>query len=122
MNPFEDQRRFMQACGQTTYNANDQQAGMYADLITEEFDEWWAAQPGSPDDADACIDIMVVLIGYMFSRGWPAEELWKEVVRSNMSKVGPDGFVRRREDGKILKPENFSPPDIARILAEASCK
>lgn len=41
-----------------------------------------------------------------------------EVHRSNMMKVWPDGTIRRREDGKILKPSTWQAPDIASILAE----
>jgi predicted HAD superfamily Cof-like phosphohydrolase len=44
---------------------------------------------------------------------------WKEVIRSNMAKVDPEtGFVKKRADGKILKPEGWTPPDLASLIEE----
>jgi predicted HAD superfamily Cof-like phosphohydrolase len=90
---------------------------MYWRLIDEEYQELVNSKT-EVDAADAVIDLMVVLVGYGLSRGWPMQELWDEVFRSNMSKVDlATGKVKRREDGKILKPETYSPPDIRRVLA-----
>ena len=117
MSVFEDQCHFMSACGQTVATKNFPQHSMYWALIDEEFQELVNSKT-EEDAADAVIDLMVVLVGYGLSRGWPMQELWDEVFRSNMSKIDPaTGKVKRREDGKILKPETFSPPDIARVLA-----
>lgn len=44
-----------------------------------------------------------------------------EVHRANMSKRQPDGSVLRREDGKVLKGENYRPPDMRNILAKLDC-
>lgn len=116
-NPFTDQARFMEACGQTTAGENVPQFVMYETLVKEEYDEWIGALDDA-EDADAVVDLIVVLIGYAFSKGWPMQELWDEVMRSNMAKIDPDtGMVRRREDGKILKPERWQAPDIASVLA-----
>lgn len=50
--------------------------------------------------------------------GIPMHEVWKEIQRSNMSKVDPEtGVVRKREDGKVLKPEGWTRPDVAGIFA-----
>ena len=117
MSVFEDQCHFMQSCGQTVASNNFPQYSMYWRLIDEEYQELVNSKT-EVDAADAVIDLMVVLIGYGLSRGWPMEELWDEVFRSNMSKVDlATGKVKRREDGKILKPETYSPPDIRRVLA-----
>lgn len=43
-------------------------------------------------------------------------EAFKEVHRSNMTKVCKDGTVLRREDGKIIKPETFEEPNLDRFL------
>ena len=116
-NPFRDQALFMRACGQTVAVENTVQAELYADLIREEFDEFCAAT-SKVDRADAVIDLIVVLIGYGHSMGWKLAALWDEVHRSNMDKVDPaTGDVRRREDGKILKPTGWTPPDVAGVLA-----
>ena len=46
--------------------------------------------------------------------GIPIERVWDEVHRSNMQKIGG----ATREDGKILKPDGWTPPNIARALSE----
>lgn len=115
-NPFLDQAVFMAACGQTIIHDNYGQVRLYEDLIHEEHDEFLQAMSDT-EKADACIDMLVVIIGYMISRGWDSQALWREVHRSNMAKVGPDGKVSRRADGKILKPEGWTPPDIAGVLS-----
>jgi hypothetical protein len=116
-NPFLDQAQFMRACGQTVAGENLVQAELYADLVWEEFHEFVTAGT-DVERADATIDLIVVLIGYAHSMGWPLAALWSEVHRSNMAKVDPaTGAVRRREDGKILKPPGWTPPDVAGVLA-----
>lgn len=116
-NPFADQKKFMKACGQSTEFFNEAQVRLYADLMWEEFGEWWESRSGTTDDIDACIDLIVVTIGYMISRGWDVEGAWQEVMRSNMAKIDPTtGTVHRREDGKILKPKGWTPPDLSRFV------
>lgn len=66
--------------------------------------------------ADAIADSIVVLIGTALAYGIPLKQVWKEVHRSNMAKMQPDGTVKRRADGKILKPEGWTPPDIKGII------
>jgi hypothetical protein len=119
MSVFADQAAFMHACGQTTDHDNEEQAVMYERLCDEEREEWMqtGGLEGSVEDLDAVIDQIVVLIGYGLSRGWDMEGAWREVVRSNMSKVDPaTGMVRRRDDGKVLKGPDFSPPNLAPYL------
>ena len=107
MSVFEDQAKFMGACGQTVGKRNPEQFDLYLKLIREEATELF----------DALLDIIVVCIGAGISAGFPMDEGWKEVIRSNMDKVDPEtGYVRRRSDGKILKPENWTPPMLAQLL------
>lgn len=122
MTVFEEQAFFMQACGQTTYKGNPAQADMYRNLISEEFGELCEAEVAADtvEEFDAVLDLLVVLIGYGFSRGWPMHEGWAEVMRSNMAKIDPKtGMVLRRADGKILKPEGWTPPDLGSLLDPA---
>jgi predicted HAD superfamily Cof-like phosphohydrolase len=50
-------------------------------------------------------------------KGYNVAGAWDEVVRTNMAKVDPvTGKVRRREDGKILKPEGWHPPDMSKFI------
>ena len=88
-------------------------------LILEEFDEFRAANTDGSivDAADALIDLLYVTFGACLEYGIDAQEVFNEVHRSNMLKVGPDGKVTRRADGKILKPEGWQKPDIERALA-----
>jgi len=113
---FNDQRKFMQACGQTTDHYNIDQYKLYIDLIREECQELveGVANGDSVEQLDALIDIMVVTAGALHSLGVDADGAWKEVMRSNFDKVDPrTGRVTKREDGKVLKPANWEPPRLA---------
>jgi predicted HAD superfamily Cof-like phosphohydrolase len=68
--------------------------------------------------ADAMIDVVYFIIGGAVALELPWEELWNEVQRSNMAKVQADGTIHRREDGKILKPADWTPPDLFSIILE----
>lgn len=138
MNVFTDQGEFMLACGQTVGKDNPMQVDLYQRLLDEELEERTEAVVAFDpvEEFDADLDILVVHIGRMLSR-WPVKLIvdgWHEVMRSNMSKAVPcvccvDGIpisfctdcqgvgyrVIRREDGKILKPDTYSPPDLKTI-------
>lgn len=119
VNPFQDQARFMTACGQTVNEHNAKQFAMYRDLIAEEHRELSDAvwQNNQVEQLDALIDILVVTIGAIHSMGADAEGAWREVMATNMAKIDPvTGMVRRREDGKILKPEGWQPPNLKPYL------
>lgn len=66
--------------------------------------------------ADALGDIAYVLYGAALTYGIDLDAVIAEVHRSNMSKLGPDGVPLLREDGKVLKPPTFVPPDILAVL------
>jgi predicted HAD superfamily Cof-like phosphohydrolase len=69
--------------------------------------------------ADACADLVWTVLLYAKGHDIPFDGVWAEVLRSNNAKIGPDGHVLRRADGKILKPEGWTAPDIAGVLASA---
>jgi predicted HAD superfamily Cof-like phosphohydrolase len=95
------------------------QAELYKKLIKEEVEEFWEAEAVSDDveQIDACFDMMWVIVGYMKSRGWDCEKIWDEGAKSNLSKIDPvTGLVKRREDGKILKPEGWKPPNFTKFV------
>jgi predicted HAD superfamily Cof-like phosphohydrolase len=114
MNPFRDQEKFMKACDQTTDGWNVEQFNLYVNLIKEEFDELKVAidDANSTDVVDALTDILVVTIGAAHSMGCDIEGAWKEVMKTNFAKIGDDGKIRKREDGKVLKPIGWVPPDL----------
>jgi predicted HAD superfamily Cof-like phosphohydrolase len=111
-NPFLDQCNFMNACDQTTGTLNKEQYQLYCNLIKEEFDELCESD-NIVDDLDALIDILVVTIGAIHSLGANGEAAWNEVMRTNFAKIDPEtGKVRKREDGKVLKPQGWTPPNL----------
>ena len=111
-NPFLDQYNFMWACDQTVHKQDLAQYQLYCNLIREEFDELCESD-NIVDDLDALVDILVVTIGAIHSLGANAEGAWNEVMRTNFAKIDPEtGKVRKREDGKVLKPEGWTPPDL----------
>lgn len=69
-----------------------------------------------PDMSDACIDLAYVIIGMMFEVGAHPHAVLREVQASNMSKLNKDGSVLRREDGKVLKGENYFKADVEAAL------
>ena len=83
-------------------------------LIQEEFEELKEAmtQDDLPSVAKEMADLLYVVYGTAVSCGIDMEDIFREVHRSNMSKVG--GY--KREDGKWVKPPTYSPAKIAPIL------
>ena len=111
-NPFRDQEKFMRACEQTVGEFNEAQYQLYCNLISEEFNEL-VASTTKTDDLDALIDILVVTIGAIHSLGADPEGAWKEVMSTNFAKIDKQtGRVRKREDGKVLKPAGWTPPNL----------
>ena len=121
---FTDVAVFLKACGQNYPSTPDPKvsdlAELYKKLIKEEVEEFWEAEAASDDaeQLDACFDMIWVIVGYMKSRGWDCDSAWDEGAKSNLSKIDPTtGMVIRREDGKILKPEGWKPPNFAKFIA-----
>ena len=118
-NPFIDQSRFMRACNQTVGAWNEPQFNLYTSLIQEEVDELWAANAAAdPKEClDALIDILVVTVGAIHSMGADGAGAWNEVMRTNFAKIDPaTGRVNKREDGKVLKPEGWKPPELEQYI------
>ena len=114
-NPFRDQEKFMRACDQTVDSFNEEQYKLYINLIEEEFKELKEAIAAGDlvEQLDALEDILVVTIGAIHSAGMDGEGGWKEVMRTNFAKIDKEtGKVRKREDGKVLKPIGWTPPDL----------
>ena len=87
--------------------------------IAEEYDEFCHALVMRDDveQLDACMDMIWVILGFCHMKGFDVTGAWDEVMRSNMAKVDrKTGKVIRREDGKILKPEGWTPPDLTKFV------
>lgn len=120
-NPFRDQEKFMKACDQSTSEMNIDQYGLYLNLIEEEYKELTEAinAHDRKEQLDALIDILVVTIGAIHSAGFDAEGAWKEVMSTNFAKIDKaTGKVRKREDGKVLKPVGWTGPELEPFLTK----
>ena len=122
----EDVTEFMAAADQyvgTKPHLNEDnmaQASLYIDLIDEEFRELCDGflRRHIGDIADGGADLVWVVQGLFTTLGVDFDQVWNEVRASNMSKVSDNGKIKKREDGKILKPESYFKPDIERVLKE----
>jgi hypothetical protein len=114
-NPFRDQEKFMRACDQSVGELNKDQYKLYLDLMEEEWKELKAAllMENRVEQLDALLDFIVVSIGAIHSGGFDGEGGWKEVMTTNLAKIDKDtGKVRKREDGKVLKPIGWVAPEL----------
>lgn len=117
-NVFRDQEKFMRACDQVVDKFDEKQFVLYTNLITEEHQELLEATltEDRVEQLDALIDILVVTIGAIHSMGADAEGAWKEVMSTNFAKISENGKVRKREDGKVLKPVGWKSPELAQFI------
>jgi len=100
----------------------DRDALLRYKLIREENEEYLeAALKGDlVEVADALGDILYILCGTLLKHGLEhkIDEVFREIQRSNMSKLGADGKPIYRDDGKVMKGPNYFKPDIASILEQ----
>ncbi|MEQ8420998.1 MAG: nucleoside triphosphate pyrophosphohydrolase family protein [Arenibacter algicola] len=89
-------------------------------LMVEENKEYLEAANNNDlvEVADALGDMLYILCGTILEHGmqYKIEEVFEEIQRSNMSKLGEDGKPIYREDGKVLKGPNYFKPNIVDIL------
>ena len=90
------------------------------DLMDEENNEYLEAAENDDlvEVADALGDMLYILCGTILEHGmqYKIEEVFNEIQRSNMSKLGADGKPIYREDGKVMKGPSYFKPNIASIL------
>lgn len=105
-----------------TVALTDEIIALRVSLIHEELNEYReaAAARDLVGVADALSDLMYVVLGTYVTHGLQdlAEALFAEVHSSNMSKLDENGQVRHRDDGKVLKPARWRPPDLKGILEQ----
>lgn len=92
------------------------------DLMAEENEEYLEAAMNDDlvEVADALGDMLYILCGTILEHGmqYKIEEVFEEIQRSNMSKLGADGKPIYREDGKVMKGPNYFKPNILAIISE----
>lgn len=93
-------------------------SGLRISLILEEAREFSEAATRGDlvEMADALGDLAYVIAGAALEFGIPLDRVLEEIHRSNMSKLGADGKPIYREDGKVMKGPNYTPPDIEGVL------
>jgi len=127
MSYFTDVKEFHEAFGQRIGEKpefpDDEERKLRVKLLREEFREYLDGESfeNLVEVADALADIIYIACGTAVSYGIPLDDVFAEVHRSNMAKL-VDGKVLRREDGKIQKPEGWTPPDIRSVLDKAHTK
>ena len=105
-------RTFMDKCGQ----GQDEGKHIFdlrLRLIEEEYTEFLEALNWGDNvyiAKEAC-DLVYVVVGTLIARGIPFNDVFAALQQSNMTQVGPDGQVTKREDGKILKGPDFRPAE-----------
>lgn len=110
---YKDVVKFIEACDQEKTIAN---ANLYSKLIEEEYMEFVDAGY-EVEELDACMDMIWVILGYCYMKGFDVEGAWNEVARSNLAKINTEtGKVTKREDGKVLKPEGWTPPQLEQFV------
>ena len=122
---FDKVEKFMDAFGQETRKNPEwpdaETMELRIELIEEELrelkDAIYDGDGTIVDVADALTDLLYVVYGAGHSFGIDLDKCFEEVHRSNMSKLGEDGKPIYREDGKVLKGENFSEPNLKGIIS-----
>lgn len=106
-------RTFMEACGQNETNMTRQNVSLRLALIDEEYTEVVEAinWGDKVQVAKELADLVYVVVGTAVAFGIPFNECFAALQTSNMTKVGPDGTVNLRDDGKVLKGNDFKPAE-----------
>lgn len=120
-NFYLDVKEFQTAVGQNVGQAPEFPDGaeraLRMKLLEEEFKEYEQGEYKNDLEniAKELADIIYIVCGTAVSYGIPLDRVFDAVHQSNMAKL-VDGKPVRREDGKILKPEGWTPPDIKKVL------
>jgi len=88
--------------------------------MAEENQEYFEAAKNNDivEVADALGDMLYILCGTIIEHGMQdkIEEIFDEIQKSNLSKLGEDGKPIYRNDGKVMKGPNYFKPNISEIL------
>ncbi len=110
--------KFNHPVGESPTLLTDDQSNLRLELISEELEELrdGIANGDTVEIADALADLLYVVYGTAIAYGIPIDLCFREVHRSNMTKLGKNGKPIYRDDGKIIKGENYEKPDLKTIL------
>lgn len=105
--------------GDTPCVPRDERVTVREVLLEEEFEELMRgmARGDLVNIAQELVDLIYVAIGTALEYGIPLQKVWNEVHHANMAKRDPvTGKVRKRDDGKVLKPDGWQKPDVAGVM------
>lgn len=102
-------RTFMEACGQGSWEEGKHVFDLRIRLLDEEYYELIEAlnYGDRVQIAKELADLVYVVVGTAIAMGIPFNEVFTALQTSNMSKIGRDGKIHFREDGKVLKGEDY---------------
>lgn len=100
---------------------DDSERTLRKSLLTEEYNEYLLGEKNNDivEIADALGDMLYIIYGTAVSYGLPIDNIFQEIHDSNMSKLDKNGNPVYREDGKILKGDNYFKPDLKKIINDA---
>ena len=122
MSNFDDVKTFMQTFGQEVKIKaefpKETIVKLRYDLIKEELNELQNAikTKNLKEIADALTDILYVTYGAGHAYGIDLDKCFKEVQKSNMSKLGEDGKPIYNEKGKVMKGPQYFKPNLKKFL------
>ena len=100
-------------------------------LVDEEYEEWsfetnlqsgevakhYAQKYDPTKELKELSDLVYVIYGYANVRGWDLDEAVRRVHENNIGRcIQPDGSIKRREDGKILKNKDFPKVELGDLV------
>lgn len=110
--PTEMVREFVTISGQKPH------PNLYTHLIFEEFHEWLGEPAGTQEELKELTDLLYVIYGYANARGWDIGEAFRRVHENNVGRMyQPDGTIRRREDGKIMKNKDYPKVNLEDLIS-----
>ena len=123
MTNFESVKKFMETFGQEVQSKakfpSDKIVELRYKLIQEELDEFLEAVKNKDikEVADSLTDILYVTYGAGHAFGINLDNCFKEVQRSNMSKLDENGKPIYNKDGKVMKGPNYFAPDLTKFIS-----
>ena len=90
---------------------------LYEKLIMEEYKEWTQDVLDHEHDLKELCDLVYVIYGYCYHRGWDLDEAIRRVHANNLGRcIRADGTIERNKDGKIIKNKNYPHVDLRDLV------
>lgn len=110
-NPMQMMKEFKELTGQ------DMNPGLYISLIQEEYEEFLESKTDE-ECLKELADLAYVCFGFAYNMGWDLTEALQRVHQNNLGRIlQPDGTIKRREDGKIIKNPDYPKPDLKDLVS-----